>query len=53
MSDAQNESVKDAMSIKDGQSHKSVGGDGEPLVKFGIDMTELSVYLDNIIQVVN
>ena len=27
--------------------------DSDALVKFGVDMTELSNYLDNIIQVVN
>lgn len=39
--------------------HLSVGGnflsgqEGNELVKFGVDMSELSDYLDNIIQVVN
>lgn len=40
----------------DDKSHKSVGegeGEGEALVKFGVDMTELSAYLDNMIKVIN
>lgn len=44
--------VKDTLSMDDGVTHKSVGG-GDALVKFGVDMTELSDYLDNIITVVN
>ena len=42
------------------EPHFSVGRDlfgretgGNDLVKFGVDMSELSDYLDNIIQVVN
>ena len=41
------------------EPHLSVGRDlfgretGNDLVKFGVDMSELSEYLDNIIQVVN
>ena len=40
----------------DDEPHISVGQgtqDSDALVKFGVDMTELSNYLDNIIQVVN
>ena len=43
--------AKDDLSL-DEEPHLSVG-EGDPLVKFGVDMTELSDYLDNIIQVVN
>ena len=44
----------DTLSIGD-ETHKSVGAwqDTDNLVKFGVDMTELSDYLDNIISVVN
>lgn len=42
---------KEAVSL-DGKTHKGVG-EGEDLVKFGVDMTELSAYLDNIITVIN
>ena len=45
--------LKDVISMNEKSEHKSVGGEGEPLVKFGVDMSELSDYLDNIIQVVN
>ena len=41
-----------------GEPHVSVGGgnhedDPQALVKFGVDMSQLSEYLDNIIKVVN
>ena len=45
--------IKDTLSMEDGEAHKSVGQDGDALVKFGVDMSELSGYLDNIITVVN
>ena len=50
---------EDTLSYHDhNEPHQSVGAnflgqDGNDLVKFGVDMSELSEYLDNIIQVVN
>ena len=41
-----------ALSMSDLDSEVLLGG-ADPLVKFGVDMTELSEYLDNIITVVN
>ena len=40
--------IKDTLSLDD-VTHNSVGFQDDPLVKFGVDMTQLSEYLDNII----
>ena len=40
--------IKDTLSLDD-VTHNSVGFQDDPLVKFGVDMTQLSDYLDNII----
>ena len=50
--DLQGIPIKDTLSLDD-ITHKSVGYQDDALVKFGVDMTQLSEYLDNIIKVVN
>jgi len=45
--------VKDTLSIDAELELPKSDENGEPLVKFGVDMSELSDYLDNIITVVN
>ena len=52
--DVNNTGTGDPISIADQESHRSSDwANQDPLVKFGVDMSELSDYLDNIIKVVN
>ena len=52
--DASGDSAPEETFLDEAVAAESVGWDAQdPLVKFGVDMTELSDYLENIIQVVN